>query len=508
MQDDDKENKPEFTEEIIKKLQKDHIARIKVVKENFAAFFAIYFSEYITSKPAKFHYEMFKLAQSAHRVKVIQAFRGSGKSTIMNTALAIWGVLGRREDKFVLTTSQTRQQAKLHFLNVKTELERNELLRRDLGPFQTDENEWGSNSIVLSNSGARITFASTEQSTRGMRHGPHRPDLIICDDVEDINSAKTKEGRNKIFNWLTGEILPCGSEKTQIIVIGNMVHEDGLLARLQIMIEEKKLDGIFRQYPLIDEAGNCLWPSRYPDEASLMALKQSIGSEIAWQREMLLNIIADEDRVIDRSWLHFYDEMPDDPGRELFMFAVVSIDLAISEKEHADFTAIISAVVYKNKNCSNGRQIFIKPYPINKHMDFPTTLSCIKEQARRVIPGITAELVIEDVGFQAAYGQALKLEGYKVTQYPLRGQDKRTRLAFTSEFIKNGTVVFPRKGCEDLINQIVNFGIEKHDDLADAFSMCIDHCITKKFITPCIISFGGYDLRENRYNIGNLFGRR
>lgn len=493
----------ELTRDLIKTLQKDRTTRRGVVRESFAAFFAIYFNEYMTSRPAHFHHEMFKFGQSLLKVVVIQAFRGSGKSTIMNTALAIWGVLGKRKKKFVLITSQTRQQAKLHFMSLKSELERNDLLRRDLGPFQTDEDEWGSNSIVLSQFGARITFASTEQSIRGMRHGPHRPDLIICDDVEDINSAKTKEGRDKIFNWLSGEIFPCGSEKTMIVVIGNMVHEDGLLARLRDMIEGKKLDGVFRQYPLIDKQGKCLWPARYPDQASIFALKRSIGSEIAWQREMLLHIMTDEDRVIDKKWIQYYDELPDEAS-EKFMFAVTAADLAISEKKHADYTAVVSARVYKAKDGSNGRRIYVLPNPINKKMNFPNALACLRDAARQAMPGKIAELIIENVGFQAAYGQILKREGFKVEQYSVAGRDKRTRLAFTSEFIKNATVLFPRSGCKELIMQIVGLGVEKHDDLADAFSMCVDYAITRKYVSAHVAVVGGVNLYDPRYNIENF----
>ncbi len=49
-------------------------------------------------------------------------------------------------------------------------------------------------------------------------------------------------------------------------------------------------------------------------------------------------------------------------------------------------------------------------------------------------------------------------------------QDKRSRLILTANVIKNGKVKFPKQGAEGLINQIVHFGVEKHDDLADAFS--------------------------------------
>ena len=49
------------------------------------------------------------------------------------------------------------------------------------------------------------------------------------------------------------------------------------------------------------------------------------------------------------------------------------------------------------------------------------------------------------------------------------GADKRARLRAAATFIQNGTVVFPEHGCEALIDQILGFGVEDHDDLVDAF---------------------------------------
>jgi phage terminase large subunit-like protein len=34
--------------------------------------------------------------------------------------------------------------------------------------------------------------------------------------------------------------------------------------------------------------------------------------------------------------------------------------------------------------------------------------------------------------------------------------------------LKNKKILFPRKGCEELLTQLTSFGYEKHDDLADA----------------------------------------
>jgi predicted phage terminase large subunit-like protein len=46
--------------------------------------------------------------------------------------------------------------------------------------------------------------------------------------------------------------------------------------------------------------------------------------------------------------------------------------------------------------------------------------------------------------------------------------DKRARLKIAAQYIKNGTVLFPRHGAEELIIQLLNFGNEEHDDLVDA----------------------------------------
>jgi phage terminase large subunit-like protein len=55
--------------------------------------------------------------------------------------------------------------------------------------------------------------------------------------------------------------------------------------------------------------------------------------------------------------------------------------------------------------------------------------------------------------------------------------------------IKNAKIFFPRTGCEELINQIVHFGVEKHDDLADAFSSLVLDFLEKRPYVPRIYTF-------------------
>src|SRR4029077_1827283 len=104
--------------------------------------------------------------------------------------------------------------------------------------FQEENDEWGSVSLVFSKLNARITAASSEQSIRGLRHNQHRPDLIVGDDLEDMASVKTKEGRQKTYQWFTGEAIPAGDKNTRTIIVGNLLHEDSLLMHLKRNIDE------------------------------------------------------------------------------------------------------------------------------------------------------------------------------------------------------------------------------------------------------------------------------
>ena len=46
-------------------------------------------------------------------------------------------------------------------------------------------------------------------------------------------------------------------------------------------------------------------------------------------------------------------------------------------------------------------------------------------------------------------------------------------MKFGVRAIQTGVIQFPRQGAEDLVNQLVGFGIEGHDDLSDAFAMAV-----------------------------------
>ena len=460
---------------LVNQMTKDKKVRIAITKESFSYFFHFYYAHYVKYATADFQKEIIHLLEKSDSEDLfIVAFRGSGKSTMVTTAYPIWAILGRQQKKFVIIFCQTQSQAKQHMMNLRRELEDNDLLKKDLGPFHEDSDEWGSQSLVFSNTDARITVASAEQSIRGLRHHEHRPDLIICDDVENIASTKTREGRNKTYQWLKGEVVPAGDKGTRLVVVGNLLHEDSLLMRLKSDLKNDRADGKFLYFPIINDKRNCLWPGKYPTDKDIEEEKRKVGDEIAWQREYLLNIIPDEDQVIHPGWIKRYriDKLPPEE-HVAFRGTYSGVDLAISIKDTADFTSVVTARIFGR---DEKLRIFILPNPINKKITFPQQVELLKAHSITELNKENDRLLIESVAYQDALPQILASQGIKVEG--VRPQnDKRTRLALTSSLIKNGTILFPETGCERLIEQIVGFGVEKHDDLADAFSLLIHKVI-------------------------------
>ncbi len=413
---------------LVNRMMKDKLVRTSITKDSFLYFFHFYYAHYVKYETADFQKEIIhNLEKSSTENMYVVAFRGSGKSTMVTTAYPIWAILGKQQKKFCVIFCQTRTQAKQHMMNIRTELENNELLKKDLGPFQEQSDEWGSYSLVFNKSGARITVASTEQSIRGIRHNEHRPDLIICDDIEDVQSTKTREGRNKTYQWLYGEVIPAGDRKTRLIIVGNLLHEDSLLMRIKEDIENDRSKGVFKQYPLLDNENVCLWRGKYPTEKDVEEEKLKVASEVSWQREYLLRIIPSDDQVIYPEWIQFYDELPG-INHKAYRGTYAGADLAISEKDSADFTAIVSAHVYSR--CEKMR-IYILPNPIVQKLNFPAQVELMKNFKNTQMPLSSDTLFVESVAYQEALPQMLEFNGIEAEAVKPKG-DKRTRLSLTS----------------------------------------------------------------------------
>lgn len=441
----------------------------------------IYLPHYLKLPPADFHPELLGLLQDySEKFVSIIGFRGSAKSSYASLALPLWMALEQPElYPFPIVVNETIPAVTETIANIRKELEENQLLREDYGDMSegiSKQREWTKTGLLLKN-GVRVLGISRGQRIRGRRHRQNRPSVVIIDDPEESEKVEKKEYRDKTERWLRGEVIPAIEEtNARLIVLGNILHTDAIMARL-------KNDPIFthRDYPLFTGDGeiwaNCTWKGKYPTQEALDSQKRKVRNT-AWMREYRLKVIPPEGQLIKEEWIQFYDEIPA-PEYEInpktrekklihnpILSSGVGNDLAISKKHTADFTTFVGGVMaLKDKRA----HIFVLPNPVNQRLNFQETISAGKRVYEQMKAAYSAPLFFtEDVAYQKAAIEMLGAAGVPVRGTKV-GTDKRARLLLAAPFIENGTVLFPRKGAEDLIAQLTGFGIEDHDDLADAF---------------------------------------
>ncbi|HEY5259279.1 MAG TPA: hypothetical protein VIJ46_01435 [Rhabdochlamydiaceae bacterium] len=449
----------------------------RAMAKNLWGFSHAYLPGGMTAKPASFHREMVtEIGDPQNRRIEILGFRGSAKSYYGSLALPLWAALEYPDRyPFIVLIGDKFSQASQKIANIKNELDHNFALKNDYGvvigsnpeKWKLEGPEWQKQNLVLSN-GVRIIARSRGQKIRGLLHRYARPSLVVVDDPEDLEWVKTKENRDKSEQWLLGEVVP-GMEERQgkLLLIGNLLHADGLLARMKPKMQKVLEYSLIKDYVGSDWEGmwnHCTWQSKYPTRTSLKKQADLVGP-VSFAREYLLRIVAEEGQIIKPEDIHYYDEekIPEYPSTGLVGHGV---DLAYSRKQSADFTAVVSgAVLYVDGDnlYETGKmpKIFVWSGPYHKKVLLHQLIDYLKILFSKFRFSM---FYVEGNGPQKGMVDEIERALLPVKSMQPKG-DQWARLQVVAQYIKNGTVVFPRTGCEELLQEVFGLGTEAHDDL-------------------------------------------
>lgn len=464
------------------KLKSSRAARKKATIKSFYWFFHLYFEKYIKYETADFHKEMIDTVSDPSVLQMnVMAFRGSAKSSILTAAYPLWAIVSGQK-KFIVIFSLNQALANTHLRNIVHALNSSTLLKDDYWPYDFEENETNQSVIRFPKYDAQIIAVGREQGLRGVRHGDNRPDCIIADDIEDTNTTRYQHSRDANFNWYTSELMTLGDEQTKYITIGNMVHPDSIIGRLRRDIAANVRDGVFLEYPLVQD-GKPLWPARYPDDAAIERLKKRIGNPTIFQREYMLNYVADGNSIITRNDIEPYDSIPPLPRGERERI-IIGVDPAIKDTARSDYTAMTIVTV---RGYGEDTRYFVHPNPIREKLDI-TGIHRKIDELNRLYKG--PKFYIETNGFQLAVLQAAQQRGIDATEFRAseRKEDRLNRIAYR---IRDKKILFPRKGAEELITQMVDYPATDHDDLMDSLTTGIISHDVEDSKPPSTVTGGG-----------------
>ncbi len=223
---------------------------------------AVLFPKRHTNKTPAFHKTILEAWASPVPRLLIEAFRGSAKSTLAEEALIVGALFC--EFKYALIVGNSASAACQRLAAVKWELENNEKIESMFGSMVGGT--WNQDEIVLANN-VRIKALGRGQSPRGAKDDSSgsRPDLLLIDDLEDPDVVKTKEMRDATQNYLLRDLIPALDDPlmSRVRVNGTPLHEDSMIERLAKSDKWTTLK--FPIYsPRPDGTLKPVWPDRFP----------------------------------------------------------------------------------------------------------------------------------------------------------------------------------------------------------------------------------------------------
>ena len=282
-----------------------------------------------------FHRKGWELYTSDQPQVELIAPRDHAKSTAFTFAYGLGEMLFRRSNYGIIIGS-TEENAGEQLSNIIEEVRDNEDLRKD---FRVAELERDSRTdlIVRMRDGHRwrLLARGAEQKIRGKMWNGQRPDLIICDDMEDDEQVENKERRLKFRRWFFRAAKQALSRGGRIRVHGTILQEDSLLARL---LKNKTWGHLFfKAHRAFDDFSDILWPAAW-SEKRLRARQQEFvedGDPGGYSQEFLNDPQDNADAYLRKQ--DFLPMTPEDHSVPKVMCAAG--DLAVSKADMANRTS-------------------------------------------------------------------------------------------------------------------------------------------------------------------------
>ncbi|WP_247317319.1 phage terminase large subunit [Ralstonia pseudosolanacearum] len=164
--------------------------------------------------------------------EVHQAPRGEAKSTYETQLGSLWCIVTGRKHMIGIIMN-TEEQAAEMLESIKAELDSNPRLAMDFPEACGRGRVWQATTIVTANN-RKVRIGGTGKKIRGMKHGPHRPDLIFLDDLENDDNVRDKAQRDKVESFVLKAVLGLAGPGGGMDVFwpGTSLHYDAAINRV------------------------------------------------------------------------------------------------------------------------------------------------------------------------------------------------------------------------------------------------------------------------------------
>ena len=430
-----------------------------------------------------FHRDLWRLCCSDNQQVAIAAPRGHAKSTSVTHTYVLASLLFRVK-KYALIVANTESLAKKFLYDIKAELLDNEDL---IAMFGVEKLIKDTDTEILCQMADghrfRVMVLGAGQSPRGTKIDRSRPDLLVCDDLENDEQVLNPERREKFRHWFYGALLPATArKKAHVRVVGTILHMDSLLERL--MPQEDKRKGI----RLLDDGlkqvstdpnprwlsvrfrahtpnfAKILWPESFSKEM-LEGIRREYtdqGMPEVYAQEYLNHPIDEATAFFKKADLLPFKK--DDHEKELRYYAAA--DFAISNKQRADYTVIVVAGV------DDAGIIYVTDVRRGR-WDAKEIIDNLIWVNKKYKPDLfTVESGVIEKSIGPFLRERMMREGFINLNPMVPTVDKESRARGIQARLRSGTIRFKQdeEWYPELEQELLTFPRSAHDDQVDALA--------------------------------------
>lgn len=418
---------------------------------------------------APFHFDMVGLYKSSPRACVVCP-RGHAKSTTARKYLLHQILYGL--SNYIIIVGASEDMAAQNLRWVRDQLTENDKLV-DVFGYLKNKDKWADTEFQT-NTKIKVTAKGAGQKIRGANERG-RPDLIYIDDLEEDEQVSSKDRRDKLKKWFTQALLPSKSRNGRVIITGTILHMDSLLKNIS---ENRVKDYLnwevlwYQAIETVDGKDFALWPEHKPLE-ELYKLRDTdpetfaqeyqnnptSGAMSVFNREEY-KYISDSNIIKDKKKVYVKGKIVN---------TLITTDLALSEKEGADYT------VFMVSGMDNDSNLYVLEYERFRSSDPYYQIDMLFFMAEK---WLCNTISMEQVAFQKTFKRMLELEQKRRNKFFLIHEISRQnirkifRIKSLKGPIKAGKLYWKNKHyeIEEELGQVTTTSLGRHDDVVDALA--------------------------------------
>jgi len=413
--------------------------------------------------------------------KLVLVPRGHLKTTVVTVGYTLQSI-AKNPDVRILIANATASMAEAMLGQVKRHLQYNKTFKTYFGDYTSGADKWTDNMIRFAKSDKSYQAKEANVTAYGLGGNlvSQHYDIIIFDDPHNRDNINTKDQIEKVkFSYKDAlDLLEPGGE---FIVVGTRWHDDDLYGWLQNPENPgaKGFKVFFRQavsgmklevlpkggYSIIE--GTILWAEKYNKTHLTNLLNEKGLYEFQCQYQNFP--IDDETAVFRRQWFHEYD-ITDLRKRRMHKFT--AIDPAISLKERADYTGIVTI----------GVDVFGVIYVLEIKRGHFTEKQMVDELIFTHEKWHPISILIETVAFQKTLQNFIMDESRRRNTYlpieevlPESSESKEKRIRSLQPYYMRGNILHSRgvANIEFLEDELIRFPKGRNDDTIDALTYAV-----------------------------------